>query len=158
MPREIDEKKTRKALRRLARAKKAAETAGEDGEKLSEWEDEFLGSLEERLDEFGSAFNDPDKGNLDEALSARQSLKLREIEKKAKGKSRGMSRGKGFKRKQPHYKSRSRDINEDVIEAVETPSDMPSEPPANNDPAPPRTPKKPAGFKPIIIEGGKLKS
>lgn len=154
MPREIDEKKTRKALRRLARAKQAAESSEADASKLSEWEDEFLDSLEERLDRFGSAFNDPDKGDLDNALSARQGLKLREIEKKAKGKDRKpMSRGSGFRRKTPQRRTNTRDINEDVIEGVDPPGDADQ----------PRTDTRPdgparTGFKPVIIEGGKQKS
>ncbi|WP_300541014.1 hypothetical protein [Maricaulis sp.] len=115
MVRKIDEKKTRRALRRLSRARKAADEAGTPDRELSEWEGEFLGSLEERLETYGSAFNDPDKGNTEEALSARQTVKLREIEKKAKGKARKpMSRGQGFRRKPPGYTSRSRDINEDI--------------------------------------------
>ena len=148
MPREIDDKKARKALRRLARAKRAAAESDADDTQLSEWEDEFLGSLEERLEKFGSAFNDPDKGNLDDALSGRQSVKLREIEKKAKGKGRKpMSRGNGFKRKTQARPSRDRDINEDT--PVE---DLPA-PEAPTKTAPPPV----TGFKPIIIEGGKLK-
>lgn len=150
MPREIDDKKTRKALRRLARAKRAAQQADGDDTRLSEWEDEFLGSLEERLEKFGSAFNDPDKGSLDDALSGRQSVKLREIEKKAKGKGRKpMSRGSGFKRKAPTRSSRNRDINEDLTdEDVAAPApDLKSE----------ASPPPVAGFKPIVIEGGKLK-
>ena len=150
MPREIDDKKTRKALRRLARAKRAAQQADGDDTRLSEWEDEFLGSLEERLEKFGSAFNDPDKGSLDDALSGRQSVKLREIEKKAKGKGRKpMSRGSGFKRKAPTRSSRNRDINADLTdEDVAAPApDLKSE----------ASPPPVAGFKPIVIEGGKLK-
>lgn len=150
MPREIDDKKTRKALRRLARAKRAAQQADGDDTRLSEWEDEFLGSLEERLEKFGSAFNDPDKGSLDDALSGRQSVKLREIEKKAKGKGRKpMSRGSGFKRKAPTRSSRNRDINEDLTdEDVAAPA-----PDLKSEVSPPPV----AGFKPIVIEGGKLK-
>ncbi|MBO6729574.1 MAG: hypothetical protein JJ884_04030 [Maricaulis sp.] len=150
MPREIDDKKTRKALRRLARAKRAATESDGDDTRLSEWEDEFLGSLEERLEKFGSAFNDPDKGNLEDALSGRQSVKLREIEKKAKGKGRKpMSRGSGFKRKTPTYSSRNREINDDLPdEVVATPSETAS---------PGTAPKPVAGFKPIVIDGGKLK-
>lgn len=146
MPREVDEKKTKRALRRLARAKAKAEAAGEDG-KLSEWEDEFVASVEDRLNTFGSAFNDPEKGQLDEALSGKQSLKLREIEKKASGKARKpMSRGTGFKPKpgggfkRSSFKSKTerpsprvRDINDDMPEnetpapEVETP--RPAHPP-----------------------------
>ena len=118
MAREVDEKKTRKALNRLRRAKRAAETAAESGEEdraLSEWESEFVESVEDRLESFGSAFADPEKGAADEALSALQALKLREIEKKAKGKARKpMKRGSGFKSKAPKRQTRSRDIHEDV--------------------------------------------
>lgn len=147
MPRKIDEKKTRKALRRLERAKRAAEQAGTPDASLSEWEGEFLGSLEERLETYGSAFNDPSKGDAEEALSARQALKLREIEKKAAGKARKpMSQSKGFKRKTPG--PRSREIHEDVDPA----------PPA--EPAPTvEKPSRPAGgFTPRVIEGGKTRT
>lgn len=140
MPREVDEKKTKRALRRLARAKAKAEAAGEDA-KLSEWEDEFVASVEERLNTFGSAFNDPDKGKLDDALSGKQNYKLREIEKKASGKTRKpMSRGSGFKSKSggrfkhSSFKSKTdrpgprvRDINDDMPES-DTPAPEPESP------------------------------
>ena len=131
MTREVDPKKTRKALRRLERTRrKIAEKKGE--ETLSEWEDEFITSVGERLETYGSAFNDPDKGQLDDALSGLQSVKLREIEKKADGKARKpMNRGKGFK--QPSFRSnartsgpRVRDINDDIEEDV--PAETPSPP------------------------------
>lgn len=129
MVRKIDEKKTRRALRRLERARKAAEGADMPDRELSEWEGEFLGSLEERLEKYGSAFNDLTKGDGEEALSSRQALKLREIEKKAKGKARKpMSRGSGFKRKTPQPASRSRDIHDDV-EPDERPSGKPADTP-----------------------------
>lgn len=123
MPREVDPKKTRKALRRLQRARKKIEESGKS-DTLSDWEDEFLGSVEDRLETYGSAFNDPDKGTLDEALSGLQTAKLREIEKKAAGKGRKpMSRGKGFKsgfkRKGPG--PRVRDIHEDIESEADAP-------------------------------------
>jgi len=140
LTREVDPKKTRKALRRLARTRRVIEEKqGDktDGENtLSEWEDEFITSVGDRLETFGSAFNDPDKGKLDEALSGLQAAKLREIEKKAAGKDRKpMSRGKGFK--QPSFKSkgktsgpRVRDINDDLDDAAEIPeAPRPSGPP-----------------------------
>ncbi len=131
MVRKIDEKKTRRALRRLERARKAAADSSDDKPDLSEWEGEFLGSLEERLEKFGSAFNDPDKGNTEEALSARQALKLREIEKKAKGKARKpMSRGTGFKRKSDRAAPRGRDIYDDIDETEDTIPDRPGQEPA----------------------------
>lgn len=130
MVRKVDEKKTRRALRRLERARKAAADAGLPDRELSEWEGEFLGSLEERLEKYGSAFNDLTKGDGEEALSARQTLKLREIEKKAKGKARKpMSRGSGFKSKTPRPAPRSRDIHEDVEPDIAAGGARPARPP-----------------------------
>lgn len=132
MPREVDPKKTRKALRRLQRARKKIQE-GEKADTLSDWEDEFLGSVADRLETYGSAFNDPDKGKLDDALSGLQTAKLREIEKKAAGKARKpMSRGKGFKSsfRKSGAGPRVRDINEDM----EAESPEPTEPPAGGKP------------------------
>lgn len=153
MVRKIDEKKTRRALRRLARAKQAAEEAGTPDVALSEWEGEFLGSLENRLETYGSAFNNPEKGNTEEALSNRQALKLREIEKKASGKARKpMSRGTGFKAKSSTPPPRSRDIHEDV-EAPRPAAAPTQETQAEIPPARPA-----GGFTPRVIEGGKTRS
>lgn len=141
MAREVDDKSTRKALARIRRAKAAVERAIAKAEdenpdaaeaarvELTEWEDAFMASIEERLNTFGSAFADPSLGAEGEALSTLQLAKLKEIEKKAKGKApKGFSRGggssfknkgSGFKRKGPEQRSRERDINEDVIAPVE---------------------------------------
>lgn len=64
---------------RLIRRLKAAE-----GER-SAWEGEFLDGVEERLDTYGRAFGDPEKGDRDSALSARQGVKLKEIKAKLAG-------------------------------------------------------------------------
>ena len=72
----------RAALNALRRARRAAERAGV---KLSEWEGEFLGSVEDRVKTFGRAFGDPEKGDRSQALSALQAVKLKEIVAKAKG-------------------------------------------------------------------------
>src|SRR5690554_3378021 len=111
MAREVDQRKTRRALSRLERARAEAEARGE---KLSGWETEFCESVETRLKTYGSAFRDPEKGDLSEPLSGRQRQKMREIDKKARGKAREkdtggapkprktlqqrkpMNRGKGF--------------------------------------------------------------
>ena len=82
----------RLALNALRRARRQAERAGV---KLSEWEGEFLGSVEERLKTFGRAFGDPDKGAPGEALSALQRVKLREIAGKAKGEQPPRPRRRG---------------------------------------------------------------
>ena len=70
------------ALNALKRARRAADRAGV---KLSDWEGEFLGSVGERVKQYGRAFGDPEKGAPGEALSALQHVKLKEIAAKAKG-------------------------------------------------------------------------
>lgn len=141
MAREVDDKSTRKALARIRRAKAAVERAiakAEDDNpdaaeaariELTDWEDDFMSSIEERLNTFGSAYADPSLGADGEALSTLQLAKLKEIEKKAKGKApKGFSRGggssfknkgSGFKRKGPERRPRERDIHEDIIAPVE---------------------------------------
>lgn len=73
----------RAALAALKRARRAADRAGVS---LSDWEGEFLGSVEERVETFGRAFRDPEKGAQGASLSLRQTVKLKEIVAKAKGK------------------------------------------------------------------------
>ena len=84
----------RAALSALRRAKRAAERAGVT---LSEWEGEFLGSVAGRVQTYGRAFGDPEKGAPGEALSALQAVKLKEIVAKAKGEPRR----RGLTRKTP---------------------------------------------------------
>jgi hypothetical protein len=71
----------RRALNALRRAKRAALRSGVE---LSEWEGEFLGSVEQRVETFGRAFADPAKGQPGSALSVRQGVKLKEIRAKAR--------------------------------------------------------------------------
>ncbi len=85
----------RAALNALKRARRTADKAGVE---LSEWEGEFLGSVEDRLKTYGRAFGDPEKGAVGQALSALQTVKLKEITAKAKGEKKPMAR-KGFKRR-----------------------------------------------------------
>ena len=75
----------RAALNALKRTRRAAERTGVA---LSEWEGEFLGSVAERVEQYGRAFRDPEKGGTDSSLSIRQALKLRQIRAKADGKSK----------------------------------------------------------------------
>ncbi len=66
---------------------KARREAAEQGVELSEWENEFIEGVTERVKTYGRAFADPDKGAMNGTLSLRQGVKLREIRKKAqKGK------------------------------------------------------------------------
>ena len=70
----------RAALNALRRARRRADKAGVA---LSEWEDGFLGSVAERVETYGRAFGDPEKGAPGQALSALQARKLKEIVGKA---------------------------------------------------------------------------
>jgi len=72
----------RAALNALRKARRAADRAGV---KLSDWEGEFLGSVEDRVKTYGRAFGDPEKGAAGEALSVMQAVKLKEIAAKASG-------------------------------------------------------------------------
>lgn len=72
----------RAALRAVRRARKTAEV---EGVTLSDWEGEFLGGVEERVQTYGRAFADPEKGAPGQALSALQTRKLKEIAAKAGG-------------------------------------------------------------------------
>lgn len=134
MAREIDEKATRKAMTRIRRAQAAVERAiakADDPDaaeaarvELSDWETEFMTSVEQRLSTYGSAFADPTLGEDGEALSRLQIMKLKEIEKKAKGKGgSGFKRGSSFKSKGSGFGGKSaprrasgRDINADIEE------------------------------------------
>jgi hypothetical protein len=75
----------RAALRALRRARRTADKAGVE---LSDWEGEFLGSVEQRVETYGRAFGDPEKGAAGQALSALQARKLKEITAKAKGEAK----------------------------------------------------------------------
>jgi hypothetical protein len=86
------------ALNALKRAKRMADKAGVE---LSDWEGEFLGSVAQRIETYGRAFGDPEKGGRDQAMSANQTIKLKEIVAKAKGEKKPMKRGRGFGRRAP---------------------------------------------------------
>ncbi|MGY6628315.1 MAG: hypothetical protein ACXIVL_07335 [Oceanicaulis sp.] len=158
------ERATRKALARIRRARDAVARAIADAgdpdaadkarAELTEWEDEFMASVEARLNEYGSAFADPAKGAPGEALSRLQLIKLKEIEAKARGKPRA-----GFKQKRSSFgsktaamKPRSRDIHEDV-DTTPLPRPRPVEP---EDP-PVSTPDPAPAARPVfkLIKGGK---
>jgi hypothetical protein len=85
------------ALNALKRAQRMADMAGVE---LSDWEGEFLGSVAQRIETYGRAFGDPEKGGRDQAMSVNQTIKLKEIVSKAKGEKKPMKRGKGFGRRE----------------------------------------------------------
>jgi hypothetical protein len=92
-PRAIDPRRTRKALRRVAKLTGAAESLDAPAD-FSGWEAQFLSEVGQRLTTYGSAFANLAKGRAEEALSNLQAVKLKEIEAKAKGKTR-----RGLRRK-----------------------------------------------------------
>ena len=86
----------RAALNALKRVRRPAERAEVE---LSDWEGEFLGSVEERVKTYGRAFGDPEKGAAGEALSVMQAVKLKEVAAKAKAKGEK----KPFRRRPKSY-------------------------------------------------------
>jgi hypothetical protein len=100
----------RAAARRAAlnALKRARRTAARSGIALSDWEGEFLGSVEERIKTYGRAFGDPEKGAAGQALSMLQTVKLKEISLKAKGVKRPMAR-KGMRAKRPYGPAKAED-------------------------------------------------
>ena len=93
----------RAALRALARARRTALKAGVT---LSEWEGEFLGSVEDRVKTYGRAFADPEKGVAGAALSILQRIKLKEIASKAVGKATGEKPDKPRMQRRSAFKPR----------------------------------------------------
>ena len=146
MGRDVDERKKRAALRKLRKAADLAEQG--KGPPLSDWERQFLEEVEERIEKYGSAFADPLKGDEGEALSALQQVKLKEIDKKARGKARkgfaqkagGKKAPKGSfaKRAPPRVRQIDDDLEEEVAEAA------PSEPPPRKRPVLKAIPKEEA--------------
>jgi hypothetical protein len=128
--REVDKRKTTKALRKLRRAADRAKEEGGPG--LTTWEQDFVEGVSTRLETYGSAFRDPTKGRLEDALSNRQAHIVRVIDKKSRkplkaetkpgdkpsdNKPHGstLSRGKPMRASaKSKWTPRVRDIHEDV--------------------------------------------
>ena len=89
----------RAALNALKRVRRQADRAQVE---LSDWEGEFLGSVEDRVKTYGRAFGDPEKGAPGEALSALQAVKLKEIAMKAKGEKKELTRKPFTRRAKPY--------------------------------------------------------
>jgi len=143
MGRDVDERKKRAALRKLRKAAELAEQG--KGPPLSDWERQFLEEVEERIEKYGSAFADPMKGDEGEALSALQRVKLKEIDKKARGKARTGFRqkpGSGKTDKKASFASRSgprvRNIDDDIEDEV---PEAPPTPPVRKPPVLTTVPK-----------------
>jgi len=124
----------RNAQRKLERLKRKLSESGD----LSDWEEEFSESVTERLEKFGSAFQDPEKGRPADALSFAQKKVVSALNKKAKDlKAKGKempedeaedkkpAARKSFKKKggfknKKNYTPRVRQLEED-FEAAEAP-------------------------------------
>jgi len=124
------------AKRKIARLKDKLKEMG----KLTEWEEEFSESVTERLDEFGSAFADLQKGRPGDALSFAQKRVVASLNKKVKDarkaeKALAMGEGEGveederssfkprssFKSKKPKFTPRVRNIEDDFEDEAEAP-------------------------------------
>ncbi len=78
--RKARERSARNAKRKLERLHRTLKESGE----ITDWEDEFSESVTERLDKYGSAFNDREKGRPGDALSFSQKRVLSSLNKKVK--------------------------------------------------------------------------
>lgn len=83
-------RKQRDAMaRRIERqARSALSKAAEAGVKVTDWEQEFLSGVSDRLQTFGRAFADPEKGDPSMPLSIKQSFKMNEIKRSIRKKVR----------------------------------------------------------------------
>ncbi|MEQ9315767.1 MAG: hypothetical protein RLN72_07930 [Henriciella sp.] len=116
----------------MRQLRKAADLAARgEGPPLSDWEKEFLEEVEERIETYGSAFADPEKGNLEEPMSALQTRKLKEIDKKARGKGGGLKTRKPLgSKKKPTYTPRVRQLDDDIEAEAPPPKPKRAEKPA----------------------------
>ena len=128
----------RNAQRKIERLRRELSEAGE----ISEFEEEFAGSVTERLDRFGAAFANPELGRPGDALSGSQKRVVALMKKKAKEARRAA-------------KAASEAPADDEADEAPAPAREPFRPalaseqdPAPADPAPPR----PRGFTPRIVK------
>ncbi|MCF6274687.1 MAG: hypothetical protein L3J05_02870 [Robiginitomaculum sp.] len=143
-------RRARGAQRKLKKARAELEALGE----ITDWEDEFIASVDERLEKYDSAFVDPSLGGFAQALSNRQLQVLAQMRRKIKDKKKSATIDaddddpdkpkwrSSFKPKhKSSFKSRVRNIEDEMFEEPET-----------AEPVAPSKPKKPF-LK--IIDGGK---
>lgn len=137
--RKARERSARNAQRKLERLHRTLKQKGE----ITDFEDEFAESVTERLDQFGSAFHDLEKGRPGDALSFAQKRVVASMNRKVKElKKRPVSDGKAiesdtlqrprynrtrsrssFRPKRPKFTPRVRQLDEtfDATEAVAEP-------------------------------------
>ncbi|HFB55146.1 MAG TPA: hypothetical protein ENJ46_04405 [Hellea balneolensis] len=88
-------RRARSAQRQLKKAKQQLDELGE----ITDWEEEFITSVDERLDKYDAAFHDRTKGAASDALSVRQKQVLAQMRRKIKDKTRGKLDGSDDKDK-----------------------------------------------------------
>jgi hypothetical protein len=104
------ERSARNAKRKIARLHAKLTELGH----ISEFEDEFGESVLERLEKFGSAFHDLEKGRAGDALSAaqkqvvaRMNKKLKELKAKQQIEAEGLDPDAEYERTQPTWKKKT---------------------------------------------------
>ena len=127
-------RKARSVQRKLKKAKLELEKLGE----ITDWEEEFVESVDERIEKYGSAFNDREKGGASEAISNKQKQVLAQMRRKARDKGKQSpepDRKKpksGFKqssfKKKGGFTPRVRHIEDDIVD------EPPVEPPQKGKP------------------------
>lgn len=129
------ERSASNAKRKIERLKAKLDEMG----KLTEWEEEFAESVTERLDEFGSAFADLEKGRPGDALSFAQKRVVASLNKKVKdarkvAKAQRLGEGasedetpkpaykprSSFKSKKPKFTPRVRNIEDDLEDGADS--------------------------------------
>ena len=113
----------RNAQRKIERLRRELSEAGE----ISDFEEEFAGSVTERLDKFGAAFANPELGRPGDALSAQQKRVVAAMKRKAKEAKRA--------------------AREEASEAAGDEADA-----ATPDADTPAPPARPRGFTPRIVK------
>lgn len=104
------ERSARNAKRKIARLHAKLTELGH----ISEFEDEFGESVLERLEKFGSAFHDLEKGRAGDALSAaqkqvvaRMNKKVKELKAKQQIEAEGLDPDAEYERTQPTWKKKT---------------------------------------------------
>ncbi|MGB6230887.1 MAG: hypothetical protein WBF53_12280 [Litorimonas sp.] len=158
--RKARERSARNAQRKLERLHRTLKEQGE----LNEFEKEFSESVTERLEQFGSAFQDLEKGRPGDALSFAQkrvvagmNRKVKDLKKLAtEGESDALERPRyerktprsSFKSKTPKFQPRVRQLDEDFEAEGPTEAFVPER-------APDVTPERPPVGKPFLrVVGG----
>ncbi|WP_298918918.1 hypothetical protein [uncultured Algimonas sp.] len=164
--RKARERSARNAQRKLERLHRTLEDEGE----ISDFEKEFAESVAERLDKFGSAFHDLEKGRPGDALSFAQKRVVAGMKRKAKDlKTRPADEAdedpldrprhdrpkprSSFKSKKPKWTPRVRQLDEDFEAAQERPDAFIPKPRSKPEPEP--EPSRPPVGKPFLRIVGK---